>query len=200
MARDGRVTFATVNRAAMSLGTDLRAYIEQASGASQPRDATHLRNQELIMKTATMGGWTALPESALDRDARTSRAADVLLQRRLEYAITEVWDWFDDVGAALRDWDRRLDALERYAIARLGREVERGEHLELPMISGCWVVRATLRNRGLVAEHRHIFRARFAGSGQAWLAALTSPRPMPSRPALLWVSVDGRRLFPARLG
>lgn len=209
IARDGRVTLATMNRAAMALGTDVRAYIGNASAASQPRDATHLRHQELVIRTAAAGGWTALAETALDRDARTSRAADVLLERGHEYAITEVWDWFDDVGAAQRDWDRRLDALDRYAIGRLSPNAAPGalprpggavEPAVLPKIGGCWVVRATRRNRLLVSEHRHLFRARFAGSGHAWLEALTTSRPMPERPALLWVSVDGRHLYPARLG
>ncbi len=207
VARDGRVTLATVDRAAMALGTRVRAYIEHASSASQPRDATHLRHQELIVRTASSGGWTALPEAALDRDARTSRAADVLLERANEYAITEVWDWFDDVGAALRDWDRRLDALDRYAIARLGlatgstgRGGSAGEPAAPPRVGGCWVVRATRRNRLLISEHRHLFRARFAASGHAWLEALITSRPMPDASALLWVSVDGRRLFPARPG
>lgn len=170
VARDGRVTLATVNRAAMALGTDVPAYIEHASAASQPRDATHLRHQELIIRTASSGGWKALPEAALDRDARTSRAADVLLERAGEYAITEVWDWFDDVGAALREWDRRLDALDRYAIARLGlvagnatRSGAGDEPVALPNVGGCWVVRATRRNRLRVSEHRHLFRAPFHG-------------------------------------
>ncbi len=41
---------------------------------------------------------------------------------------------------------------------------------------------------------------RFTGSGHAWLAALTTSLPMPQGSALLSVTVDGRRLFPARLG
>ncbi len=209
VARDGGVTMATLNRAAMAVRVDLRAYLENASAASQPRDAIHLRHQELIIRTAATGGWNALAEAALDRDARTSRAADVLLERGTEYAIAEVWDWFDDVGAALRDWDRRLDALDRYAIARLnpaagvGGPVRSGGSaapVVLPKVGGCWVVRATRRNRELVSDHRHLFRARFAGSGHAWLESLTTSRSMPERAALLWVSVDGRRLFPARLG
>ena len=198
--RDGRGTLATWNRAAMAVGSSLHAFLEAATAADQPRDAVHLRNQELIMRTAAPGGWRALPEEQIDREARTSRAADVLLDRRSalqlrEYALIEVWDWFDDVGAAQRNWDRRLDAVERYAIARMVGDQP------LPRVAGCWVVRATQRNRRLVREHRHFFRARFPGSGSVWLAALTSPEAsMPDKAALLWVSVKGDRLFPARLG
>jgi hypothetical protein len=63
------------------------------------------------------------------------------------------------------------------------------------------VVRATQRNRQLLHDHRHFFRAMFPGSGEAWLAALTSPTvPMPKEAALLWVSVKGDQLYPAHLG
>jgi hypothetical protein len=124
--------------------------------------------------------------------------ADVLLYRRRErqpseYALTELIDWFDDVGAPIRDWNRRLDAVERYAIARM-----QGDE-SVPVRCGCWVIRATRRNRELLAQHRNFFGARFPGSGRMWLAALTSAEmPMPTEPALLWISVGGDRLLPAR--
>jgi len=203
--RDGRVTVATLNRAAVAVGAALNAYIKGASSATQPRDAIHLRNQELVIRVAAQGKWQPLPEELIDRDARTSRAADVLLCRRSAgrrsagrpacYAIVEIWDWLEDVGAAVRDWGRRLDAVERYAIAQMvGDE-------PLPRVSGVWVLRATQRNRQLVNDHRSFFRARFPGSGRAWLAALTdASAEMPAQPALLWVSVSGDRLYPARLG
>jgi hypothetical protein len=152
-----------------------------------------------VISTALLGGWQALPEEPIDREARTSRAADVLLHRRrsdrpVEYALFEVIDWFHDVGAPTREWSRRLDAVERYAIARMTPNDE-----SLPVVGGCWVVRATMRNRRLIGEHRHFFRARFPGSGRAWLAALGSREdPMPTVPAVLWVSVDGTRLFAVR--
>ncbi|HUG48854.1 MAG TPA: helix-turn-helix transcriptional regulator [Candidatus Limnocylindria bacterium] len=195
LGRDGRYTLATWNRAATAVGSSLRAYLERTSAADAPRDAVHLRHQELVIRVAKPGGWKALPEELIDREARTSRAADVVLRRGREYAIKEIWDWFDDLGAALRDWTRRLEALERYAIARMvGDE-------PLPRTSGCWVVRSTERTRRLVHEHRALLRARFPGSGHAWLRALTDPRtPMPAETALLWISTDGTRLFPARLG
>ncbi|MEO6350453.1 MAG: hypothetical protein ABIP53_07360 [Candidatus Limnocylindrales bacterium] len=47
----------------------------------------------------------------------------------------------------------------------------------------------------------NFFHARFPGSGHAWLAALGEPtNPMPNDPALLWVTVRGDRLYPARMG
>jgi transcriptional regulator with XRE-family HTH domain len=198
----GGVTLASLSRAAMAVGGELRLYIAEHTAADQPRDAVHLRNQELIARTAASGGWRALPEEAIDREARTSRAADMLLQRGHEWCLQEVWDWFADVGAAFRDWDRRLAAVERLAIARMAPPPDPApaDTVPLPRVGGCWVVRATRRNRRLVAEHGHLFRARFPGSSRAWLAALTTQATMPTASALLWASVDGTRLFASRLG
>ena len=200
VARDARVTLATTGtRAASAVDSSLEAYLQQTSAATQPRDAVHLRHQELVIRTATAGRWQALPEEPIDRDAGSSRSADVLLRRTgnhrtTEYALVEVWDWFDDVGAALRAWPRRLDAVERLSIKRMV-----GEQT-VPQVGGCWVLRSTQRNRQLLSDHGHIFRARFRGSGRAWLAALTDDTHlMPTSPALLWVSVAGTRIFPARL-
>jgi transcriptional regulator with XRE-family HTH domain len=198
--RDPRYTLATWDRAAFAVGTTLSAYLPETSAADRPRDAVQLKNQELIIRTSQPGAWRGLPEEQIDREARTSRFADVLLYRRepthpAEYALMEVIDWFDDVGAPMRAWQRRLDAVERYAIARMSGDGP------LPHINGCWIVRATRRNRQLVGEHENTFRARFPGSGRAWLAALTQPTSaMPRESALLWVSVNGERLFPSRLG
>lgn len=191
---DPRASLAVWDRASFAVGGSLEAFVRRGSGADQPRDAVHLRHQELVIRTAVAGGWRSLPEEPIDREARTSRAADVILQRNREYAIVEVWDWFHDVGAALRDFDRRVDALERFAIARMTEGA-------VPIVAGCWVVRATQRNRQLVREHRNLFQARFPGSGHEWLAAMSSARAaMPREPALLWVTVAGDRPFPARLG
>ncbi len=195
-------TVPLLNRAAFAVGGSLDAWIRQTSAATLPKDAVHLRNQELVIRLSKPGGWTSLPEEFIDRDARTSRAADVLLWRRSvvnrvqrEYVMWSVTDWIDDAGAIVRDFTRRVAAVDRYGIARMqGAE-------PVPRTGGCWLVRATLRNRRLITEHRNFFRARFPGSGRAWLASLTdSAAPLPKEPALIWVSVVGDRLFPARLG
>jgi transcriptional regulator with XRE-family HTH domain len=180
-------------RVARAAGTDLRAYLEAASATDGPRDAVHLRHQELIARTAVPGGWTAVPEAPIDADRSRSRAADVLLRRGREHALIDVWDWFDDVGAAFRAWDRRI---ARVGAAAIGRMPVGGEGP--PRVCGCWVVRATLSNRRLVADHGALFTARFPGSASAWLAALGTSRPMPDDPALLWVAVRGDRLWAAR--
>lgn len=140
--RDPRYTVLTWDSAAFEVGATLEAFVRGGSAAGLPRDAAHLRTQELVIRTAQPGGWRALPEELIDREARTSRAADVLLHRRrasqpAEYAMMEVIDWFNDVGAPMRDWSRRLDAVDHYAVARMV-----GNDL-VPRTSGCWIIRAT---------------------------------------------------------
>jgi transcriptional regulator with XRE-family HTH domain len=189
-----RVTLGTWARAAAAVNASLDAFLRTGPAADQPRDAVHLGHQELVIRTAAPGGWDPLPEHALDPDASRSRFADVLLRRMHERALVDVWDWFDDVGAAARSWPRRLNSVERQAITRMVHDDP------LPRVSGAWVVRATQRNRQLVREHRHFFRALLPGPRADWLAALTRPdAPMPASPALLWVTVKGDRIYPARL-
>ncbi len=187
-------------RAAHVLGTDLHAYLAQRSAADAPRDSVHLRTQELVARTAGAGAWRSIPEFAIDDAARGTRSLDLWLERRdargqgIEVVAIEVMDWFDDVGARFRDWDRRLERVRQLAIAT--RTVDGDDGFVSPRVSGCWVVRATTRNRQLLHEHATLFDARFPGSGRHWLDALTSSVEMPAELAILWVSVDGSRLFP----
>jgi transcriptional regulator with XRE-family HTH domain len=177
-------------RACRAAGTDLRAYLERASAADQPRDAVHLRHQELVARTATDGGWRPMPEAIVDTDPTRSRAADLILRRGDEIVLVEIWDWLEDVGGAFRSLDRRLAALERQMTARGHTDAR---------VTGLWILRATRRNRSLVADHGTLFRARFAGSATISLKALRSrDTAMPTERALIWVSVTGERMWPAR--
>jgi transcriptional regulator with XRE-family HTH domain len=187
-------------RAARAAGTDLRAYLETASAAGSPRDAVHLRNQDLVIRMAASGGWRARPEAAFDQDPARSRSADVLLRRHraglIEHLFVDIWDWFDDVGSSLRSFERTLARVEAHVIATLAPTAS-VDHVR---VSGLWVVRATTRNRQLLAAHRHLFRARFPGSSTQALKALTDQAtPPPEESTWLWVSVSGDRLFSARL-
>ncbi len=165
-----------------------------------PRDSVHLRTQELVARTAEGGAWRSIPEFAIDDAARGSRSLDLWLERRtgpgrgVEVVAIEVMDWFDDVGARFRDWDRRLERVRQLAIAT--RTIDGDDGPVQPRVSGCWVVRATNRNRRLLRDHATLFDSRFPGSGRRWLDALTGGADMPLKPAILWVSVDGTRLFP----
>ncbi len=187
-------------RVAHVLGADLHAYLAHSSSADAPRDSVHLRTQELVARTAETGAWRSIPEFALDDAARGTRSLDLWLERqhvpgeRIEVAVIEVMDWFEDVGARFRDWDRRLGRARQLAIAT--RTLEYDNDPVLPSVSGCWVVRATTRNRQLIREHATLFEARFPGSGRRWLDAFTGSATMPVEPAIIWVSVHGKRLFP----
>ena len=238
-------------RVAYACGTDLRAYLERTSSSARPRDAVHLRHQELVARVATAGSWRPMPEAQLDIDPARSRSADLLLQRPGEVALVEIWDTFEDVGAAFRSWDRRLGRLREREAGRprpIGRATQpvdaglAGAHptgaLARPIetfgpldgakavgrldgakavgrlegaktrpdetggvrVAGCWVVRATRRNRQLVHEHETIFAARFPESGRQWLTAMEhAEASMPERSGLLWTGVAGDRLFSGRL-
>src|SRR5438132_12655233 len=54
--RDASYTLATWDRAAHAVGTSLNAHLPATTAADAPRDAVHLRNQELVLRTAAAGG------------------------------------------------------------------------------------------------------------------------------------------------
>jgi hypothetical protein len=185
-------TWASVAAAA---GTQLAAFLEELPGATRPRDYEHLKRQQLVIETARFGGWTPTIEQAINRAWERHRSIDVRLVRpsRRESAIVEIWDWFDDVGAAFRGLDAKVTATEREHLAR---ELTGSGSWR---VAGLIVVRGTRRNRQLVQEFVSVFRARFPGSGRAWLDALrASDSPMPEGAGFLWTDVRGGRLFGAR--
>lgn len=166
-------------RATSAVDTDLRAYLESAPATTQPRDAVHLRHQELVASIAARGGWSVRPEQSI----AGAGVADLVLTREDRTALIEIWNWLADAGDAFRSWDRKLEGLRTSD----------------PAASGCWAIRATRRNRQLVADHRTLFAAKSPGSAVAWMRAIERvDAPMPDAAALLWVSVRGDRLIAAR--
>jgi hypothetical protein len=143
------------------------------------------------------GGSEPMPESPIDPIALRSRSIDVFLTRAAlrEAVAVEVWDWFDDVGAAMRGLDGKMAAIR----LNLGPEAD---HRDAPWsIGGLWVVRGTRRNRQLVRELQDLFAAKFRGSPRGWLSALTGPdAAMPAEPGFPWTDVGGTRLMEMRLG
>lgn len=99
---------------AAAVGEQLVGFLERAPGAEVPRDIEHLRRQSALIAIAAPGGWRALPELRLDQDARWSRSIDVALVRRAtaEAVVAEIWNWFEDVGGALRGLDGKVAALQ----------------------------------------------------------------------------------------
>lgn len=184
-----RVSIETLACCGAAVGAELAAFLQAAPGASLPRDIEHLRRQQLVIALARQGGWTARPERPIDPLARRSRSIDVELERatRRKIAVVEVIDLLADGGDAMRGLADKVAAVRR--------EAPNGW-----TVAGLLVLRATARNRQTVRDLADLFAARFSGSSSPWLAALgDSARPMPATDGLVWSSVDGRRLFAARL-
>jgi hypothetical protein len=141
------------------------------------------------------GGWRPSIEHALDPARDRQRSVDLRLDRYdgRETAVVEIWDWFDDVGAAWRGLDAKAASVRRDHAARelMGSSPWR--------VSALIVVRATRRNRALVREFGALFRAKFPTSGREWVGALRSKYvPMPDAAGFVWTDVRGTRLFEAR--
>ena len=174
--------------AAAAVGEQLVGFLDAAPGATPPRDIEHLRRQAALIELASRGGWQALPELTIDRGVVRSRSIDVALLRleRWEAVIAEIWDWFDDVGAALRSIDGKRDALGAYLASLEPDPAGRSWTV------GClFIVRRTRRNERLVSELRPLFAARFTASAIGWLAALAHrDSPLPAGDGLLWSAAD----------
>ena len=117
-------------------------FLEHAPGADRPRDIEHLRRQSAIVEIAPTGGWSALPELAIDPAPARSRRIDVALvaARSREAVVVEIWDWFDDVGASLRGLDAKIGVLA----TRLA--CNRGGAGSSWRVRGLYVVRGTRRD------------------------------------------------------
>jgi transcriptional regulator with XRE-family HTH domain len=171
---------------AAAIGEQFAAFLERVPGADPPRDLEHLRRQRLVIQLSSRGGWTAQPELAIDEGVVRSRAIDIVRSRphRRDAVAVEVWGLLTDAGAAMRSLDGK--------VATLGRRLANPPWA----VRGLWVVRGTLRNRGLVAEFRSVFGARFPASSAEWLRALADPTTsMPGQDGLCWTDVSGTRLI-----
>ncbi|HXX59900.1 MAG TPA: helix-turn-helix transcriptional regulator [Candidatus Sulfotelmatobacter sp.] len=166
----------------------------------EPADAGHLAIQELVVRTARRAGWTARFELP-SRPSNPTLSTDVGLRddahRRL--ALVECWNTFGDLGAAARSTNRKVaDANGLAAAIGGGRPADR-DHLDEPgptyEVGTAWIVRATRRNRELLARYPELFASRFPGSSVGWLRTLTTGAPMPTEPGLVWCDVAATRLY-----
>jgi hypothetical protein len=99
----------------------------------------------------------------------------------------ELWNTFDDIGAAKRSFSWKVERAEQLAAAIGGERPYR--------VGGCWVVRATRRNRELVGRYPMLFRSGFPGSSAAWVRSLVGGVEPPGEPCLIWCDVQTTRLF-----
>ncbi len=154
----------------------------------EPRDAGHLALQELVLRVGRQAGYSTSFELAT-RPSEPSRSTDVGLRDdlRRRLVLVECWNTFGDIGAAVRSSSRKLAEAAELAIAVGGDRAH--------SVRGCWVIRATAANRGLVARYPQIFAARFPGSSAAWVRALTVGAQPPDEPGIVWSDVPATRLF-----
>ena len=165
----------------------------QRDTAGETADAGHLAIQELVLRLGRAAGYAASFELST-RPAEPWRSADVGLRddTRRRLILVECWNTIGDVGAASRASERKRADAEALAAARWGEE---------PATPGVvWVVRATARNRALVARYPEVFAARFPGSSAGWLRALLQGTAPPNQPGLCWCDVAATRLFAWRRG
>jgi hypothetical protein len=99
---------------------------------------------------------------------------------------------FGNVNASIRSSDRNEQRPRRWRYLS-----GNGQPYTVHQV---WVVRATRRNRQLIARYPELFATRFPGSSQAWVHALSEGTPPPAEPGLVWCDVSTTRIFAWRRG
>lgn len=192
----GGQTLDTLQRVALAAGRPLVVSLER-DRLEDTADAGHLAIQELMLRLGRRAGAAGSFELAT-RPAEPWRSTDVGLRddRRRILVLIECWNTFGDLGSAARSSERKRAEAAMFAVAIGGARPYR--------VATCWVVRATKRNRALVARYPEVFRARFPGSSLGWVRALTEtstaagarrPPEPPAEPGLVWCDVPATRLF-----
>lgn len=153
----------------------------------EPLDAGHLAIQELLLRLGRAGGYTGVFELPV-RPTDPRHSIDVCLRdpRRRRLLLLEAWNLIGDIGAGARSFDRKLASAREVGAGLDGRE---------SVVTGAWVVRATGRNRELIARYPAVFAARFPGSSRAWVNALTHGAEPPAESGLVWCDVAATRVF-----
>lgn len=190
LGHGGGHTLETWQRLSFALDRNLVVHFDR-DPREDPADAGHLGIQELVLRLGRAAGYRGAFELAT-RPADPSRSVDVGLRddvRRI-LIFAECWNTIGDLGAGARSSARKLAEAGQFAIAiGVGRPHR---------VAGCWVIRATRRNRDLVARYPEVFASRFPGSSLGWVRALTLGLDPPVGPGLIWCDVRGTRLFPWR--
>lgn len=185
--RGGGLTLDSWQRIFGALGR--RLLVEAARDPVQePRDAGHLLLQELVLRMGRKAGYLGSFELSL-RPSDPTRSSDVGLRddRRRRLLLIECWNTIGDIGASARSTSRKVAEAEAFAIAVGGERPHR--------VASCWVVRATERNRRLLARYPEVFTARFPGSSLLWVRALEAGVDPPDEPGLVWADVHGNGIF-----
>jgi transcriptional regulator with XRE-family HTH domain len=159
----------------------------RATTTGETADSGHLAMQELVLRLGRAAGYTRHFELAT-RPSEPWRSTDVGLEdaTRRRLILVECWNSIGDIGAAARASDRKRAQAQALALVRWG---------GTGLVGVVWLVRATARNRALVARYPEVFAARFPGSSAAWVRALTGGEAPPEGPGLAWCDVAATRLF-----
>jgi transcriptional regulator with XRE-family HTH domain len=142
--------------------------------------AGHLAAQELVLRLATAAGWQGRFEAPSDPLEPLHSTDLELTDPNGRIVLVEIWNRLDDLGAAVRSSDRKLAEVSRRRVGAA--------------IGSCWLLVDTAANREIVRRYPAIIRARFGGSSQAWVAALSAGTPAPIEPGIAWVDTRSRRL------
>lgn len=185
--RGGNQSMDSWQRYALAVGRPLVVDIGRDS-LDEPADAGHLLVQELLLRFGRRLGYATDFESP-SRPTDPARSIDVRWRhdKRRLLIVLEAWNTIGDIGAGARSFDRKLADAEAFAIGVGGGRPHR--------VAGCWVVRSTTRNRALITRYPEVFAARFGGSSERWVRALTTGADPPSDRGLVWCDTSGMRLY-----
>jgi transcriptional regulator with XRE-family HTH domain len=180
----GEASFSTYVALGIAIGRPLAAMFSKGVEPAATRDGGHLPIQELMLGLGRRHGRAR----TFELPTRSLRSVDVGLRddRFRVLILNEIWNRIDDVGAAKRDSDRKVDEVRQHAIATNDPPYR---------VASCWVLRATAANRALVARYPNVFESAFPGSSRAWVRALVDGAEPPTHPGLVWADVAGTRLF-----
>jgi transcriptional regulator with XRE-family HTH domain len=182
----GRVDVETLERLGIAFGVPFNVGFGR-DPRTDVADAGHLAMQELVLRMGRARGFTVGFELPT-RPAEPWRSIDVVLRSEEAHRMIciECWNTIGDIGVAVRASTRKAAELEQMAVGRWGAEARAGL---------VWVVRASARNRALLARYPEVFSTRFPGSSRDWVAALTEGREMPAEPGLVWSDPGATRIF-----
>lgn len=158
----------------------------------EPRDAGHLRAQDLVLGFARRLGRGAdieLPTRPMD----PSRAVDVVMRDDLARALilVEIWNRLDDLGAAIRSSARKAAEADGLAVLAAGD----GPPFR---VGSCWILVDSAANRRLVARYPEIFAARFRGSSVGWVRCLVEGAAPPPSSGLVWIDTRAGKIVAVR--
>lgn len=187
LGQGGALSVVAWQRVALTLDLPLKLELGR-DALEEPADAGHLRMQELVLRIGRAAGYRRTFELAT-KPAGPARSTDVGLlddtKRRL--LQIECVNTFGNIGAAVRSSDRKRAEAEALAIS-----IGDGRPYS---VHACWIIRATKRNRELLARYPELFGARFPGSSHGWVEALTAGAAPPAAPGLVWCDVPATRIF-----